>query len=101
MRKLVTWVIVSLGVAALVRKLRRRDESEWSVDTAVAPSPSSVGVAQEDPADELRRKLDETRTEGEASTPAAAESSVEERRAEVHDQGRAALDEMQPPDDGE
>lgn len=85
MRKLLTWLLVTLGIAALVGRLkRRRTALELS-----APAARQI----EDPADELRRKLAETRAEGEGAekTP---ETSVSERRAEVHDEGRAALDEM-------
>jgi hypothetical protein len=80
-RKLVTWGLVTLGVAALVRRLRRRRES--------APARQEL----DDPAAELRRKLDESRAapEGQAPRP---EASVEARRADVHGQGRAAIDEM-------
>jgi hypothetical protein len=90
MRKLITWLLVTLGIAALVRKLRRHEE-------AVEPAP--VTVPPGDPADELRRKLAETRSdEPEAAAPTAAEPSVEDRRADAHEQGRAALEEMQPTD---
>jgi hypothetical protein len=80
-RKLVTWTVVTLGVAALVRRLRRRREQP------------PVEVAASDPAAELRRKLDESRA-AEPEPEASIEASVEDRRADVHDQGRAALDEM-------
>jgi hypothetical protein len=88
MRKLLTWLVVTLGIAALVRKLRRREES-----VEIAPA-----APTEDPAQELRRKLDETREEEPAATAPspAADASVEERRAEVHEQGRTTLQEMQP-----
>ena len=86
MRKRLTWLLVTLGIAALVRRLKRRDEHA---------EPASVASPTGDPAEELRRKLAESRSgeEGEsaASTP---ETTVEERRAEVHDHGRAALDDM-------
>ena len=52
-----------------------------------------------DPADELRQKLAESRVD-EADDEPASEESVEDRRAEVHEQGRAALDEMKPSDEG-
>jgi hypothetical protein len=90
MRKLLTWLLVSLGIAALIRKLLRRGEAE-----ELAPA-TATG---EDPADELRRKLDETRAEDQEEAPAAEDTSVEERRAEVYEQGRATLDEMQQPDE--
>lgn len=93
MRTLIRWLVVTLGVAALVRWLRRRRE------TPEAPTPGAL----EDPAEELRRKLAESRSTAEEPAPAAPEpgqaDSVEERRADVHAQGRAALAEMTRPDD--
>lgn len=79
MRKLFTWLLVSAGIAALVRRLRR---------SAASPA------LDEDPADELRRKLAESRAEADDEPAPAPEASVEERRASVHDDARAALDEM-------
>lgn len=90
MRKLVTWIVVTVGIAALVRKLRRRRAAE-SADTGAPPGeagPDAGGAG--DPADELRRKLAETRED-----EPVADATLEERRTEVHDEGRAALDEMQ------
>jgi hypothetical protein len=88
-RKLVKWTIVTLGIAALVRWLKRRGQ-----EPAIAPS-----EAADDPADALRRKLAESRPDVEpdtaAETPAA---SVDERRADVHEKGRSALSDMAPPD---
>jgi hypothetical protein len=92
MRRLLTWLLVTLGVAALVRRLRRRGGQ------AEVWTPRDEG----DPAEELRRKLAESRSEDEvaaADTAGAEQSSVEERRAEVHDQGRSTLDEMRGPDE--
>jgi hypothetical protein len=88
-RRLLTWIVVSLGIAALVRRLRRREEQQ-----ELAPPPE-----EPDPAAELRQKLAETRAE-EAVTepPVSPETSVEERRASVHEQGRATVDEMRGPD---
>jgi hypothetical protein len=126
MRKLLTWLLVTLGVAALIRKLRRRngerstepsttrdtgfagvgagsDQPEpptrgSSASVATEAPPASEELSAEDPADELRRKLAETKTAEEPQTaPAegpAVEGSVEERRADVHEQARATLDEM-------
>ncbi|HSI98361.1 MAG TPA: hypothetical protein VK926_08360 [Gaiellaceae bacterium] len=92
MRKLLTWLLVTLGIAALVRRLRQRS-------TNVAPAEEAPPAG--DPARELRRKLAESRSEDEpVETPGAAEGSVDERRAEVHEEGRAALEEMRStPDD--
>jgi hypothetical protein len=113
MRKLITWIVVTIGIAALVRKLRSRG----TPDEAEPPPPS----AADDPADELRQKLAssrepepepgpaaeaepapaavETATEEftvvEPPTPEpASDTELDERRTEVHDEGRAAIDEM-------
>src|SRR5438132_14240064 len=65
-------------------------------------------LPETDPAAELRRKLDESRPLVEerdefesAETPvdlAAAPGELEERRRYVHEQGRAAVDEMRATD---
>lgn len=88
MRRLLTWIVVSFGIAALVRRLRRRGEGAAEELPSTSPEP--------DPAAELRQKLAETRGEEEPSgeSPASPEASVEGRRASVHEQGRAAVDEM-------
>jgi hypothetical protein len=107
MRKLLTWLAVTLGIAALVRKLRqRRAASEGMPSVSPPPQPDQTQPDQPqpdqaDPADELRQKLAESRSEepptAGAAPPAPGAGSVEERRAEVHEQARATLDEMQPP----
>ena len=111
MRKLLTWIVVTVGLAALIRKLRGRHETEESPLTADA-----------DPADELRRTLAVTREdempvpgvlpgpepeidepkvdepqvdEPTTAAPGIDEPGVDERRASVHDQGRAAIEDMQ------
>lgn len=89
MRKLVTWLVVTLGIAEIVRRLRRR-----GTKTEIPAPPREA-----DPADELRQKLAASRSVEEAASggsPTASdeESSVEARRAEVHDHGRSTLDEM-------
>jgi len=92
MRRLLTWVVVTLGIAAIVRRLRRRGQ----VDETTAPV-----ADQDDPADELRQKLAESRSDEPPAEepPAAPEASVEDRRADVHEQGRSTLDEMREPTD--
>ena len=110
MRRLVTWLLVTLGIAALVRKLRRREDAGPSAVTTPSPAaapataepmeaPSPVEEASResegDPAAELRERLARSR----ADMPSSDEESPEERRAAVHEQGRAALDEMQPSED--
>jgi hypothetical protein len=88
-RRLVQIAIVALGVRAFLRwRKRRRAEAE-----GVTAEPSEA-----DPADELRQKLAESRTEDDA--PAAAEDTVEDRRADVHEQGRATLDDMKSSGEG-
>ncbi len=103
MRKRLTWILVTVGIAALVRKLRSRGEA----------GPPEPPVAA-DPADELRQKLASSRepeapgeAAGEAAVPdttpsddpppppPASEPSIDEQRAEVHGEGRAAIHEMQ------
>ena len=118
MRKLLTWLAVTLGIAALVRKLRQRRASSGQVTAqvpehvpGVSPPPGPVSAEpadqpqpdepQSDPAAELRQKIADSRSaESPAAGPTQSASeagAIEERRAEVHEQGRAALDEMQPP----
>jgi hypothetical protein len=95
-RRLLTWVVVTLGIAALIRRLRRRSRDEEASSDAGAGAAVETD-AEDDPADELRRKLAETRTEDEPESSVPPASSVEERRTEVHGQGRATLDEMNEP----
>jgi hypothetical protein len=88
MRKRLTWLLVTLGIAALVRRLRRKAGPQ--LDTAETT----------DPAAELRRKLADARSEGEdMPTPEPPADTVGERRADVHQQGRDALDEMNEPEE--
>lgn len=116
MRKLLTWVVVTLGIAALVRKLRQRrghpgpvpgispppaPPSAEPADQPEGEAPAGADAGGADPAQELRQKLAASRAEEPsppASEPGSAEApdSVESRRAEVHEQGRAALEDMQP-----
>lgn len=94
MRTLFRWIIVTLGVAALVRWFRHRGDSPTQAGAPTTPE------TLEDPAAELRRKLAESRTlDDEPEAVREPESSVDERREDVHAQGRAALAEMTPPDE--
>jgi hypothetical protein len=87
-RRLIQIAIVALGVRAFLRwRKRRRAEAEGV--TAEPP--------EADPADELRQKLAESRTEDDA--PEAPDATVEDRRADVHEQGRATLDDMNSSDE--
>jgi hypothetical protein len=91
MRRRLTWLLVSLGIAALVRRLKRRgDDTE--------PTPPSP-PRENDPADELRQKIAESREDEPVDVPPTTETTVEERRADVHDQGRSALDDMREADE--
>jgi len=83
MRRRLTWFLVSLGIAALVRRLKRRGQN-------TAPTPP-LSPRESDPADELRQKIAESREEETIDAPPTTEGTVEERRADVHDQGRSAL----------
>ncbi len=82
MRRGLAWLTGGLGVAGLLlyRRLRR----------APAPEPAPAPHAEE-----LRRKLDETRAREDAPAPESAlTDDLETRRREVHERGRAAVDEM-------
>lgn len=99
MRRLTAWIGGVAGGIAAYRFFRRPPQAE--------PAASSEPADADARADELRAKLAESRTaepvvEEEASPepvaeeePAAEPESPEERRRRVHEEGRAALDEMQ------
>jgi hypothetical protein len=89
-RRLIKIALVALGIRAFLRwRKRRRAAAEL---TSAPPPP--------DPAAELRQKLAESRAEDGAVEPEAApEPSVEDRRAEVHAQGRETVDEMTSTDE--
>ena len=89
MRKLFKLALVVLGIAAFMHWRNRRKQE--------ASEPWSVAA---DPADDLRRKLAESREDEPAEPTTTPEESVEERRAEVHHQGRSALEEMTSSEDG-
>ena len=84
-----------VGIAALARLLARRERAARR-ETAALPAPAS------DPADDLRRKLSESRAAPEvtAATPGAAPAgapteTLEERRARVHAKAQEALGAME------
>ena len=92
--KPLAWLAAFLGLAAFARRLRRR---------------RAESLPAADPAEELRRKLDESRSivsEREefesAETPvdqAQPPAGLDERRRQVHEQGRTAVDEMRSTSD--
>ena len=89
MRRLTAWIGgVAAGVVAY-RFWRRRPQAEPA-------SPEPTTEEQDERADELRAKLAETRVEDEPSPaePDEPSEAVDERRQRVHEEGRAALDEM-------
>ncbi len=91
MRRLHAWITGAAGGVAAYRIFRRR--REVGAEPVVEPPPGP------DPrAEELRAKLAETRPEdtapGTAEPEAAAAESPEERRRQVHEQARGAIDEM-------
>lgn len=94
MRRLLTWALVSFGIAAVARRLRRRERH-----AELAP-PGDDG----DPAAELRQRLAASRVDEEESAaepPVSPEASVADRRASVHEQGRATVDDMRGTDGGD
>ena len=108
MRRRLTWILAALGIAALVRRLRRQQAHE-------TPPAETGSNSTEDPAAELRRKLAESRGAGDdrdefdaaEGTPVdeagedagAARPSLEERRAAVHAKAQEALGEMDGPNE--
>jgi hypothetical protein len=88
MRRLTNWIAGVLAGIAAYRLWRRRQK----------PAATSAPAAEEtdDRAEELRAKLAESRASDEPSPaePGEAEESVEERRRRVHEEGRAAIDQM-------
>ena len=95
MRRLLAWLAGAAAGAAALRVLKARFRE-----------PAATPSADRDPrAEELRRKLDESRTlvaerdefeEGELTVDRAEASAgdVDERRRRVHEHGRAAAEEM-------
>ena len=90
MRSLIKIALVALGIRALLRWRKRRTAK---AELEAGPPPS-------DPAAELRQKLAESRVEEVSVEPEPSpEASVEDRRADVHAQGRATVDEMASSDE--
>ena len=80
MRKALTWLAGLAGIAALLRRRSR----------AAAIAPVSV-EAPPDPAEELRRRLDETRDVPAAAADSDPSGSLDERRARVHERAQDAI----------
>jgi hypothetical protein len=97
MKRRLVWMLAIGGVIWLwLRRGARRPEPV--LDVPPTPQPAEGGAG--DPAEELRRKLDEKErdpVEGSAADAPPAPASVEEldaKRREVHDRAQAAADEM-------
>lgn len=80
MRRLITWVAGAAGGLAAYRAATRHKTE-----------PIPVDGPELDPAQELRAKLAETRTDERGP------EGPDDRRRAVHEQARAALDEMRDP----
>ena len=77
MGRLIALLLGGFGLGAYLRRRRRRQaEPEYS------------------PADELRSKLAETRTAEEPEPEHGLKTELEERRREVHERARAAIDDL-------
>jgi hypothetical protein len=96
MRRALAWTAGIVGIAALARLLRQR-----------AAAPSVELEPATDPADELRRVLDESRPAEAESEPEpvrdpepepSEEASLEERRADVHARAESAIARMRQGD---
>ena len=84
MRRLLAWLGLAAGALAFWR---------WRHGRKAAPPPAAA-----DPAEELKQKLAETRSDEPADEPAAEpeepQPSLDERRRAVHDKARQAMDDM-------
>jgi len=93
MRRLIAWIGGTVGGIAAYRFVRRQEDS---LQTSPEPEPSESDRR----ADELRAKLAESRAAEpepvaeDEPAPVPKPESPEDRRLRVHEEGRAALDEM-------
>jgi hypothetical protein len=97
-RRLTAWIGGVAGGVVAYRFWRRHSQVE------AEPSPEPEVTTADARAAKLREKLEESRTaeqvveetppEPVAEEPAAEPESPEDRRRRVHDEGRAALDDM-------
>lgn len=90
-KRFVDWIAGAVGGIALYRLLQRwrGEELEPWPEPATAEEP-------DERAEELRAKLAETRAAEEESAPAepVPPETLDDRRRRVHEEGRAAIDEM-------
>ena len=101
MRRLTAWIGGVAGGIAAYRFLRSRAPVAPEPSTEPA-RPSPEPTQPDERADELRAKLAENRAADEPSPvePEEPSGAVDERRERVHEEGRAALDEMKSDDAG-
>ena len=85
-RRLFGWMAGLAGIAALARLLSARRAKVG------APAPTAS-----DPADALRAKLAETRSEPGATEPEERDESLDERRARIHAKAQETIDSMLEP----
>jgi len=93
-RRSLTWLAGAVGLAALLRHLSRR---RAPVAAPSAPAPPPVAPVEEDPADELRRRLADRQggDPGDANGDTVPEpEDLEQRRARVHAKAQEAIDSM-------
>jgi len=88
MGRLGRWIAGAVGGIAVYRWLRRRPA------VGMEPSPETAPEEPDARVDVLRAKLAESRATKPEAEP-VMEEAPEERRRRVHEEGRAALDEMQ------
>jgi hypothetical protein len=90
MRRRLFWLVALAGLGWLwLRRGARRPQPVVDIPP--------VGGPADDPAEELRRKLDETKGRAEESAESPAPAGAEDldaKRREVHDRARSAADEM-------
>ena len=77
MGRLIAVLLGGFGLGAYLRRRRSRQS-----------------VPEYSPADELRSKLAETRTAEEPEPEQGLETDLEERRREVHERARGAIDDL-------
>ena len=86
-RTRLAWLV---GLAGLLVLLRR-----WRLRAAGVEQSAAEVAGAESPAEELRRKLDDSRDDPPAEEPSPVPAAdVDDRRRQAHDAGRAAVDEM-------
>jgi hypothetical protein len=97
------WIAGGFGLVALVRGLSRRRRAEDEPPIAFAPEPAVTDLEPDPRAEELRARLDAAKEAGDdrdefESGETRVDADPDARRRGVHDEARAAIDEMKGPD---